>query len=157
QGTGTQGQAPGQSGQPQSGPGATGGTGGDSQHGTPGHKATAWDTVLKVAGWANLTFGEDEGGEEGGIPGGMGPFNLGLGGQILYVALTVVSLVASIYKLAANIAEHGVLGVLRNAWKSIKGIVPAAKAALRDAGSAIKAGWGGLRASIRGLFLPRST
>lgn len=112
--------------------------------------------MLKVAGWANLTFGEDEGGEEGGIPGGMGRFNLGLGGQILYVALTVASLIGSLYKLGAEIAENGVLGVLRNSWKSIKGIIPAAKAALRDAGSLIKAGWNGLRNGLRGLFLPRS-
>lgn len=68
--------------------------GSEGQSGQP----TTMDRITQVAGYWNLEFGESEGGESGGIPGGMGSHR-GAGLQALYVGLVVVDIVLTFISL----------------------------------------------------------
>jgi RHS repeat-associated protein len=111
-------------------PGA--GTGGEGSGGTDpnGRKGTWWGTVVKVSGWLNFTFSDDDDDAEraeGGIPGGLGLLGLhGLGWQILYVVATVISTIAAIFSLIKSIATGGLKALLANIWKAFRSPLKAA-------------------------------
>lgn len=65
---------------------------GTSPTSSPSSGETILDTVTRWAGYANFEFesGGPEG-QSGGVPGGQGKINLGWGGQLAYIALTILS------------------------------------------------------------------
>jgi RHS repeat-associated protein len=138
--------------------GQPGGTNTGTSHGTHGgsprgqagghaggiqsHHPDALDTLTRWAGYANFEFGHDAHGQPRGIPGGRGTHNLGWFGQVLYIALTVVSWVGpgTILKglrLASKFALRGLLSAVRNF--SIR----AAGSAIRNAFTAVARRIGG--------------
>lgn len=94
---------------------------GQGQQGTPGDPRSNWmDTVTHYTGYLNLEFGGNQnGGEAGGIPGGMDLFGwrppmwVRRTMQVLYVATTIITTVIPIGKaaLAAKVAIQGALKV----------------------------------------------
>ena len=91
---------------------------------------TNWlDTATRWAGYLNLEFGSDgQGGEAGGVPGGMNLFNLDLpmwarrASQAAYLALTVVTTVIPIGKAVLGV-KAAVLGLKAVARKVLTAIV----------------------------------
>jgi hypothetical protein len=68
------------------------------------------DKITKIAGYWNLEFGDGaEGGQSGGVPGGMGSLNLGKWGQALYVVATVADIVLTVVTLGGSLALKGAL------------------------------------------------
>jgi RHS repeat-associated protein len=59
-----------------------------------GHRGTVLDEITRVAGYANLEFGDDrEKGQSGGVPGGHGSHNMGAIGQLAYIVVAIVGIV----------------------------------------------------------------
>ncbi len=112
--------------------GRKGGTGTGASE-TPGAKPTMMDRLTRSAGYLNLEFDSDENGRSGGIPGGMGRFNLGAGGQAAYIGLTLLSFLVGAGEIKAMVKgawQLGVRGLLAKAMTKLRGVVPAAKAGL---------------------------
>jgi RHS repeat-associated protein len=99
------------------GSGTQSGTGSGTGEG-PAGPHDDWDTATRVAGYFDLQFGNDEGGQAGGIPGGAG-FLKGHWAQALYIALvavqTVLAVVAAV-KYVAQVGVRGTLTGLRGVW-----------------------------------------
>ena len=134
------------------GSGPRGERGGDPQ----GSPQTTLDRITRWAGYLNLEFGKgDPAGQSGGIPGGFGRFNLGAVGQLLYIAVTVVSFIMTVAEIAAalkKVLQVGIRATLRNALAQIKRIGPALKGLFTRRGATISASLAGNpRAIVRGL------
>ena len=91
------------------------GKGDASANGQPGGgkaETGTMATVLKVAGYLNLTFGEEAGGGAGGIPGGMGSHG-GRFWQYLYIGVTAIETVLMVHSLVKSIAAGGLRRLAR--------------------------------------------
>lgn len=122
---------------------------GDKTNGAGGQKpATTMDQIMRVAGWWHLEFSDDPKGESGGIPGGMGSWNLGAWGQAAFLALTVVDLVLTVVSLG------GLAGIKAGLKIALKAVTSFGRKALTRIGTVFtrafwqRAGAGALRAGI---------
>ncbi|HZD69322.1 MAG TPA: hypothetical protein VFA45_10540, partial [Actinomycetes bacterium] len=131
-----------------------GGQGGQGDQG--GQRQTVLDRVTRWAGYLNFEFGPgDPRGQSGGIPGGMGRWNLGAFGQLLYIGVTVIStisLVKSLVSGAAKLLRGGLRALLRRGIGALKAALPAARAALTRAGGALKAAVPAARGALMRAF-----
>lgn len=114
--------------------------GGERREGPPGgQRQTTLDRITRWAGYLNFEFGNPPlGGQSGGIPGGTGKWNLGAFGQILYIAVTVISTISLVKSLvggAVKLGKMGVRALLRRGVVALKAVLPAARAALGAAGA----------------------
>lgn len=109
-------------------------------------RPTVMDRIVRVAGYWHLEFNGDPNGRSGGIPGGMGSFNLGAFGQALFVALTVVD-------IALTIASFGGLAGIK---AGIRVAISAARRVLSSAGRRIAAAWARRRAMREALRVTTS-
>jgi RHS repeat-associated protein len=97
------------------------------------------DTITRGAGYANLVFGEpEEGGESGGIPGGLGLLNLhGSAIQILYIGNTIVSTLLMVSAVVKSVS----MAALRQGLGRLAAAIRAPGAALRALASSARAFW----------------
>jgi hypothetical protein len=110
-----------------SGKGATGDTG-------------ALATALKVAGYTNLEFGQDDpNGQKGGIPGGMG-FLKGAFWQGLYLLISAVNLILAVKAVIQSVAK-GVLGRLLAVLRSPRALLREFGLFLREGAQAWRGFW----------------
>jgi RHS repeat-associated protein len=123
---------------------------GSGTHATGDTGATA--TILKIAGYANLEFGDgDANGEAGGIPGGQGKFK-GAFWQFLYVVVTVIDTIMIVKSIIKSVAT-GALRRMINALHSPRAWIQAFRAFLTEGGSAWRKQWGsGIRAGLGQLW-----
>ena len=108
----------------------------------------------RIGDIANLQF--ESGGENarrGGISGGMGSGELGAAGSAVYLAVSLAGFVASFGGLIASfvrrIARGGLRAALRRGVFALRGLLPASKAALLRAASALKGALRGLYGLLR--------
>lgn len=140
---GATGRQPGAGGQGR-GNGGRGGSGGDKGTGD----VSEIDTLVKIAAVTQLEFERSEDGEKYGIPGGMGSHSPGLGGQLLFSVVAIVTAVLGAAKLIANIVKNGLRATLKKALKQLKRFVPAAKKLLKKAKRVVR---NAARAVVRGV------
>jgi RHS repeat-associated protein len=117
------------------------GKGDASANGQPGGgkaETGTMATTLKVAGYLNLTFGEDAGGAAGGIPGGMGSLR-GRFWQYLYIGLTAIETILIIHSLVKSIAAGGLRRLAR--LLSPRRLLRDFAAFLREGGAAWRVFW----------------
>jgi RHS repeat-associated protein len=134
-------------------------SGGDQGAAGGGQRESVLDRVTRWAGYLNFEFsGGSQGGGSGGIPGGMGRWNLGKFGQILYIAVTVISTISLVKSLASGIAKLSRIGIralLRRSATALRAALPAARGALTRALSAARGALSrpatAIRAGLRGL------
>jgi RHS repeat-associated protein len=116
-------------------PGTQGGDGSPSGERRPGgQQPTTLDRLSRWAGYLNFEFKDPPpGGQSGGTPGGMGSFNLGPIGQIVYIAVTVISTISLVKSIVQGVIKLGSIGVralLRRAFTGLKALIPAARTAI---------------------------
>ncbi|MEX2345248.1 MAG: SpvB/TcaC N-terminal domain-containing protein [Balneolaceae bacterium] len=122
------------------------------------------DDITRVAGYFNLEFGDEPGGEAGGVPGGMDllgwrpPMWVRRTLQVTYIALTVVTTIIPIGKaaLALKVAIQGALkaglrATARKLLTRVASMIPS-KAAIRGALSRVRAGIGAGINRLGGVF-----
>jgi len=96
--------------------------------------------ALKIAGYTNFEFGQDDpNGQAGGIPGGAG-FLKGKAWQFIYLAVSAVSLVLAVKAVIQSVAK-GVLGRLFAALRSPRAILREFGLFLREGGQAWRKFW----------------
>ena len=118
-----------------------------------GSRATTLDQLVRLAGYLNLEFGNDNAqGESGGVPGGMGLLNLNLGavGQIAYIVLTIISLISLIRGLI-SLGKIGIRVAVRKVTSFFRRLFPAMRDAISRIPGLMRSGWSRLISGFRRL------
>ena len=135
--------------------GSGGSSSGGSSQGTQNPPENALDTLTRWAGYANFEFNQGgPGGQRGGIPGATGRLNLGWGGQVAFIALTVLSWVGPGAALK-GLRLGGRLAIKGVSWAA-RGLVRAGEAAaLRFSANALRQGTTRALFGLRNLMFQR--